>query len=88
MKKEHYLITGGSGFLGINLIRHLLDQGHKITSIDLEKFDYPEKDKINDIVGDVRKREDMNKALKGVDKVVHCAAALPLYTEKKFLVLM
>lgn len=83
MKKEHYLITGGSGFLGINLIRHLLSKGHKVTSIDLEEFDYPEKDKINDIVGDVRKREDMNKALKGVDKVVHCAAALPLYSREE-----
>ncbi len=78
-----YLITGGSGFLGINLIRYLLDKGHKIVSIDLEPFDYPEKGKIKWIIGDVRKREDMNKVLQGVDIVVHCAAALPLYTEEE-----
>lgn len=41
-----YFVTGGSGFLGINLIRFLLDKGHEIVSIDLLPFDYPEKDKI------------------------------------------
>ncbi|HPV70753.1 MAG TPA: NAD-dependent epimerase/dehydratase family protein, partial [Candidatus Magasanikbacteria bacterium] len=39
----HFLITGGSGFLGINLIRYLLNRGHQITSLDLVPFDYPEK---------------------------------------------
>ena len=38
------LITGGSGFLGINLIRYLLNNGIKnIISFDLIDFDYPEK---------------------------------------------
>lgn len=77
---KHVLVTGGSGFLGINLIRYLLHHGVAITSLDIEPFTYPEKDQITAIVGDIRNKADVEKALKGVDAVVHCAAALPLYT--------
>ena len=31
----HYLVTGGSGFLGTLLVAKLLDDGHAVTSIDL-----------------------------------------------------
>lgn len=78
--KKHYLITGGSGFLGINLIRYLLERGHSITSLDFAPFEYPDcKDRINDILGDIRDLDMVEKAMQGVDIVVHCAAALPLY---------
>lgn len=78
-EQKTYLITGGSGFLGINLIRHLLNKGHKIKSLDLVEFDYPEKNKIEAIVGDIRNKEIVDKLMAGVNIVVHCAAALPLY---------
>lgn len=78
-----YLITGGSGFLGINLIRYLLDRGHSVRSLDREVFDYPEKDKIEHIVGDIRDAQCVNESMKGIDIVVHCAAALPLYTKEE-----
>src|SRR3990167_4008291 len=32
----HVLITGGCGFFGAWIIRRLLEQGHRITAIDLE----------------------------------------------------
>ncbi len=78
-----FLITGGSGFLGINLIRYLLNKGHQITSLDLAPFDYPEKNQIRAIMGDIRKKDDVIKSLEGVDTVVHTAAALPLYTKEE-----
>jgi len=74
------LVTGGSGFLGINLIRHLLAHGVAVTSLDIERFTYPEADRVNAIMGDIRVRDAVKRALEGVDAVVHCAAALPLYS--------
>lgn len=78
------LVTGGSGFLGINLIRYLLQQGiTDITSLDLVEFDYPEKNKINAVIGDIRHQDTVKKLMPGVDWVIHCAAALPLYSKEE-----
>ena len=77
---RHVLVTGGSGFLGINLIRFLLVRGVAVTSLDIERFTYPELSQIKAIVGDIRDRAAVKRALDEVDMVVHCAAALPLYT--------
>src|SRR5574338_627201 len=75
-----YLITGGAGFLGINLVRFLHAKGHQITSLDIVKFDYPDmNDKINIITGDIRDKQKVKEAVNGQDIIVHTAAALPLY---------
>ncbi len=77
------LVTGGGGFLGINLIRHLFSKGMKdIRSLDLTEFDYPEKDRVDAIRGDIRDAAVVATAMEGVQVVVHTAAALPLYTER------
>jgi nucleoside-diphosphate-sugar epimerase len=74
-------ITGISGFLSINLVRYLLDHGvDQIAGIDLVDFDYPERDKIEFLQGDIRNKEDLKKSMQGADVVVHTAAALPLYS--------
>jgi nucleoside-diphosphate-sugar epimerase len=75
-------VTGGSGFLGINLIRYLLTKGCEVVSFDIAPFDYPEADRISWIVGDVRDREAVENAMRGCTHVVHCAAALPLYSKE------
>ena len=83
---EPVLVTGGSGFLGINLIRWLLARGVKaIRSLDLLPFDYPEKNSpfIRTVIGDVRDKTAVEAILKGCRSVVHCAAALPLCSEEE-----
>jgi len=80
------LVTGGSGFLGINLIRYLLDKGiSDIVSLDLVDFDYPERDRVRALKGDIRDRTIVKQAMEGVTWVVHTAAALPLYTKQEIL---
>lgn len=74
-------ITGGAGFLGINLIRSLKAHGvEEIASYDIAAFDYPEKTWVHCFQNDVRDFETLRNDMKGYDMVVHCAAALPLYS--------
>lgn len=76
------LVTGGSGFLGINMVRHLLNSGvTDIRILDLVEFDYPERDRVDAVQGDIRDVDMVKKCMKGVDWVIHTAAALPLYSE-------
>jgi nucleoside-diphosphate-sugar epimerase len=75
-----FVITGGAGFLGINLVRYLLAKGQDVVSLDIQPFTYADaRDKIRIIQGDIRNREDVRKSYEGADIVVHSAAALPLY---------
>lgn len=78
----HYLITGGSGFLGINLVRFLLAHNHQVRVLDLVDFNYPEKNQIEFIQGDIRDASIVNRAMRGIDVVIHTAAALPLYKKE------
>lgn len=79
------LVTGGSGFLGINLVRFLLAKKYQVRSLDLLPFDYPEKDKIQAVIGDIRNKETVDEVMRDVDMVVHAAAALPLYSEEEIM---
>ncbi len=82
MTASTYLITGGAGFLGINLTRYLLARGHHVVSLDIADFNYPERDRIKAIKGDIRDRSSVDRAMEGVQIVVHTAAALPLYRKE------
>ncbi len=80
-----YLITGGAGFLGINLCRFLSSREHQIRSLDIAPFDYPERNAIEAIRGDIRDPNVVELAMRGVDIVVHCAAALPLCPREEII---
>lgn len=65
------LVTGGSGFIGTNLVADLLKAGHSVSIYDKTKSEtYPDLC----VVADVRDRERLTEALQGVDVVYHLAA--------------
>ena len=43
----------------------------------MEEFDYPERDRVEVIRGDIRDKSLLDRAMEGADYVVHTAAALP-----------
>lgn len=83
MTASLYLVTGGAGFLGINLCRSLLSRRQVVRSLDIADFDYPERNSVQEIRGDIRDLDVVSRAMEGVDVVVHCAAALPLCSRKE-----
>ncbi|NLF30610.1 MAG: SDR family oxidoreductase [Planctomycetes bacterium] len=74
-----YLVTGGAGFIGCNLVRFLLDKGHDVVVVDNYATGKPEnlasvRDRITMIEGDIRDRATMDRAVRGVDAIFHEAA--------------
>lgn len=80
-------VTGGAGFLGINLIRYLLEREYHIVSYDFAEFAYPEgtDPRVHVVQGDIRDLPTLQRAIVGCDQVVHTAAALPLYTDEDIM---
>jgi len=77
------LVTGGAGFIGSNLCEALLTRGDEVVCLDnfatgkIENLlpltnAYPETFKL--VVGDIRNIEDCQKAVEGVEYVLHEAA--------------
>lgn len=83
MRPQKVLITGGAGFLGINLIRYLDAKGYELVALDIADFSYPDmRDRVTVIKGDIRDQQAVERAMDGVELVVHTAAALPLYSDE------
>ncbi len=71
------LVTGGAGFIGANLVRLLLDEGHRVRVLD--NFSTGRREYLNGldleiIEGDILDPEMVTQAVAGVDGVVHLAA--------------
>jgi dTDP-L-rhamnose 4-epimerase len=82
------LITGGAGFIGSHLADLLLRAGHRVRALDSlapqvhgdaaaegRRPDYLDPE-VELVVGDVRDRAAVDRALQGVDAVYHFAAAV------------
>jgi UDP-N-acetylglucosamine/UDP-N-acetyl-alpha-D-glucosaminouronate 4-epimerase len=74
-----YLVTGGAGFIGSNMVRFLLEKGKKVRVLDNfetgkhENLDEVKKD-VEIIEGDIRDEGVVAKSVKGVEIVYHLAA--------------
>jgi len=73
-KNSKILVTGGSGFIGINLIKRLLNEGANIRATLHSKGPVIIDDRIEYIKGDLRLEEFCAEAVDGVEYVFMCAA--------------
>lgn len=82
-RKRIILVTGGCGFIGTNLVKYLFNRGYKVRILDnlstssriwatdRRQSKLPP---VTLITGDIRDMEVVEKAVMGVDAVVHLAA--------------
>jgi len=70
------LVTGGAGYIGSHVVHELNDRNHEIVILDnFSSGRHENVDKRAMVVeGDVRRREDLDKVLPGIDVVFHFAA--------------
>jgi nucleoside-diphosphate-sugar epimerase len=76
-------ISGGAGFLGLHLARRLVADGHAVRTLDLAALDDRALDgAVDELRGDVRRRDDAQRLVAGADVLVHAAAALPIQVSR------
>lgn len=84
------LVTGGAGYIGSVLVRQLLKKGYKVRAMDSLKFGgdalygvmlHPN---FEFLKGDIRNKDDVQKALKEIDGIAHLAAVVGDPACKKF----
>ncbi len=73
----HYLVTGGAGFIGTNLVKQLLVEGHQVRVLDnfiAGRFANRIQPGVEYIEGDIRSMNDAARAMTDIDGVFHLAA--------------
>ncbi len=81
-----FAVTGGAGFLGINLLRQLLARDRTVASLDILPLTYPDvQGRVRHTQGDIRSPDDLRRAFANAEVVVHAAAALPLCKPEEIL---
>lgn len=77
MDANKVLVTGGNGFLGTNIVHALLESDVKyaVRSFGLPKDStkYIEHERVEILTGDILNREDVSRAVSGMDYIIHSA---------------
>lgn len=74
------LVTGANGFLGNYVVLEALRRGHTVRALvrpaaDIAKLGWPASDHLEIVRADLRSRAGLADAVRGVDSVIHLAAA-------------
>jgi len=69
-------VTGAGGFIGGHLVKELISQGYSVRAVDIKQLDdwYQLADEAENLVLDLRLRENCFKAVKDYDEVFNLAA--------------
>ena len=70
------LVTGANGFIGSNLVKKLVDAGHKVKAMVLKgtNEDFIKSYNCEIVYGDVIRTETLKEPLKNIEVVYHLAA--------------
>jgi nucleoside-diphosphate-sugar epimerase len=87
MKQSKILVTGGFGYVGSRLVPHLLELGHHVRVLDLMLYTEAGlkaleknpafgnwKGRFESIQGDIRNPDEVQRAVSGMDAIIHLAA--------------
>jgi 3beta-hydroxy-Delta5-steroid dehydrogenase / steroid Delta-isomerase len=72
------LVTGGSGFVGANLVTELLERGHEVRSFDRAPSPLPAHPRLEVVEGDICDSSTVASAVDGIDTIFHTAAIIDL----------
>ena len=80
MKNVKVLVTGGAGFIGSNIVKHLVETENDVTVLDNFSSGYRSNltpfPMIQIIDGDIRNKSIVEEAMKGKEVVFHLAASV------------
>ena len=73
-----YLVTGATGFVGNNVVRRLAEENHSVRVLVRKSSDRRSLDglRVEIVEGDITDEPSIQRALQGVEVVVHAAANL------------
>jgi dihydroflavonol-4-reductase len=85
---KNILVTGGTGFIGANLTKELVQRGYRVCIVRRETSPLVALDDIKtDVehcIGDVRDSDSLRRAVRGCDTVFHCAAMVTFEKAKAY----
>ncbi len=81
--KIKILVTGGGGFVGLALVRRLVESGYEVASFSRAVYKEHQALGVRSIQGNICNETDIEEACKGMDAVFHVAACVGIWGDYK-----
>ncbi len=85
MSKSFSVVTGGTGYVGLALVKHLVANGENIRLFLLEDHPCLEGIECEKFIGNICNPEDVNKCFEGAETVYHIAGVVDISGKKEEL---